>query len=153
MQLATLAALFALTSSHVSTAQGFLGSMFPCGLGACGIVVANPGNNPPATSRSADCSSFLRTTVQPTLTSTIYSSTTSVTIQLPTTLTSSTPATTPSITRVPTSVPTYALICGVSGYRSACSCLGVAGNTITLGPTTTITTVLTNTITSPASTT
>ncbi|KAI6290175.1 hypothetical protein MCOR29_004263, partial [Pyricularia oryzae] len=62
MQFATLAALFALSSSHAATAQ-FLGGLFPCGFSPCGIVVAGPGSNPPMSVRSADCSSFLLATV------------------------------------------------------------------------------------------
>ncbi|EHA49307.1 hypothetical protein MGG_00216 [Pyricularia oryzae 70-15] len=125
MQFATLAALFALSSSHAATAQ-FLGGLFPCGFSPCGIVVAGPGSNPPMSVRSADCSSFLLATVP--------STTVTSTVAPPTT------TTTPSISTLLTStkaLPTYGIICGAAGYRSACSCMGISASTTTSGSTVT----------------
>ncbi|TLS24655.1 hypothetical protein PpBr36_08921 [Pyricularia pennisetigena] len=160
MQFAILASLFALSSSHAASAQ-FLPGLFPCGFSVCGIVVAGPGNTPPMAERSADCSSFLLTTVQSTVTE-ISSTSTSVTTTIPTTFSTTTLTTATAITTLgqpgrlvrratvtPSVLPAYAIICNPSAYISACACMGVTGSTTTLDPTTTTTlTVSTGTITS-----
>ncbi|KAI6436054.1 hypothetical protein MCOR21_001340 [Pyricularia oryzae] len=146
MQFATLAALFALSSSHAATAQ-FLGGLFPCGFSPCGIVVAGPGSNPPMSVRSADCSSFLLATVPSTTVTETLLTLTLTTV----TVTSETPS--PDERRLarratitPSVLPTYGIICGAAAYRSACSCMGISASTTTSGSAvTTITSASTST--------
>ncbi|TLD03675.1 uncharacterized protein PgNI_11795 [Pyricularia grisea] len=161
MQFATLAALFALSSSHVVIAQG----LFPCGTDFCGIVVGGPGSNPPLSVRQADCSSFLLATIPSTtvtVTSTIPRSITTTTRTTFSTTTSTTTGITVTTdnapnqrlarraTITPSVLPTYAAyICNPSTYRSICSCIGVsASTTISGSAVTTTTTASTSTITS-----
>ena len=90
---------------------------------------------PPVSLRSADCSSFLRTTVTPAPT------TVTITVEAEGTMAAKRDAVLEirQGTFVPSALPAYATHCsGAPAYASACSCFGITG-TVTTAPTPTVT--------------
>jgi len=93
----------------------------------------------PLSSRSADCASYLLTTVTPkpvTVTVTDFVTTTGAAKR--------DALVDRQVTVWPSSVPAYASACSASGeYASACSCFGVTGSVTTVAtPTVTVTTTV-----------
>ncbi|EOO01884.1 putative lipase esterase family protein [Phaeoacremonium minimum UCRPA7] len=90
----------------------------------------------PLSVRSADCSSFLLTTVTPaatTVTVTVDEEPTTAVVKRDFALEIR------QATEVPTAIPTYAAVCSsAEKYASACSCFGVTGS-VTTAPTPTVT--------------
>lgn len=93
----------------------------------------------PITSRQADCSSFLQTTVVPAAATT----TVTVTIDLDELVKSKRDKhEIRAATQVPSSIPAYASGCdSASRYSSACSCWGITGSVTTALPSTKTVTV------------
>ncbi|KAK6543520.1 hypothetical protein TWF694_000266 [Orbilia ellipsospora] len=97
---------FSFCTLLLATVQSTLGGvleprMCPADNCARAVTGTRSGKVPDVTSRMADCSSFMRTTVQP------------------------------STTIVPTQVPAYASACsGTVRYSTACSCWGIGSTTI-----------------------
>ncbi|KAK6527523.1 hypothetical protein TWF694_004506 [Orbilia ellipsospora] len=108
---------------------------------------------------TADCSSYFRAIVTPTtvtISQTVTTITVTQTVSTFTVLPTTTAPTTITAfkrkrqaTGIPTSIPAYASPCsGSSRYESACSCIGLTRNTITLStPTTTVSVTVTSTTT------
>ncbi|KAK3946458.1 hypothetical protein QBC46DRAFT_335899 [Diplogelasinospora grovesii] len=94
----------------------------------------------PASVRSADCASFLLTTVTPAAT------TVTVTVDdaEPTAAKRDFPLAGRQATASPSAIPTYAAVCSsAAAYASACSCYGVTGSVTTAPvPTVTVTTTI-----------
>lgn len=90
---------------------------------------------PPVSLRSADCASFLKTTVTPAAT------TVTVTVEAEPSLVAKRDAVLEirQATVVPSVLPAYATQCsGAPAYSSACSCFGITA-TVTTAPTPTVT--------------
>ncbi|KAK1772825.1 hypothetical protein QBC33DRAFT_30942 [Phialemonium atrogriseum] len=126
---------FAVALSLVSLAFGSVLDKRECAGNNCNRAVTGTRDGLPAMSlRSADCASFLLTTVTPaaaTITVTVYDD------DAPSSKRDLIAARQATVT--PTAIPQYATACSEAPrYASACSCFGVTGS-VTTAPTPTVT--------------
>lgn len=129
---------FAVALSLVSVAVASVLEQRACAGNNCNRAVTGTRDGLPAMSlRSADCSSFLLTTVTPaptTVTVTVYDD------DEPTAAAGKRDLINPrQATVTATDIPTYAAVCSsAERYASACNCFGVTG-TVSTAPTPTVT--------------
>ncbi|EWC46696.1 hypothetical protein DRE_04183 [Drechslerella stenobrocha 248] len=142
MRTAVVFAAFAASVLAVPTNQG-------CNANNCLRAVRKTNLPEASDTRTADCNSYLSTTVTPatvTETSTIHvietthvNADTTTTVDL--TVTTTETKKKRDVTVTPTVTPTYATACsGVDAYISACLCIGATGTAITVAAPTTVTT-------------
>lgn len=135
MKVAAILSFAALATANILNAR-------QCGGNNCNrAVTGTRDGKEPLASRSADCSSFLRTTVTPAPT------TVTVTVDeesIPTPAKRAENIEARQATAVPTALPAYAAVCSsAAAYAQACSCFGVTGTVTTAPqPTVTVTTTI-----------
>lgn len=129
MKVASILAFAGLAAASLQARQ--------CGGNNCNrAVTGTRDGKEPLASRSADCASYLKTTVTP--------APTTVTVTVdgeggPT----KRDVEVRQATAKPTAIPAYAAVCDAAGYAQACSCFGVTGTVTTAPqPTVTVTTTI-----------
>jgi hypothetical protein len=126
----------ALSFVSVAAAAVALDNRAACNANNCNRAITGTRDGlTPASSRSADCSSFLLTTVTP--------AATTVTVTVDDTPTAAAKREElifgRQVTVVPSAVPTYATVaCNAAEYATACGCYGITGS-VTTAPTPTVT--------------